>query len=269
VASDSPTYAFPNDRALQAERLQLLASLLDEGTFSVMSELGVKPGWRCLEVGAGSGSVARWLCERVAPGGSVLATDLDTTVLAEIRHPCLDVRVHDLLHDGLPEQGFDLVHARLLLAWLADPAEGLRRMVSALRPAGIVVVEEMDFESIAPGPGLPPGLDEGCFQRVIQAHHAVLADHHAFDPFCGRRLPRALSAAGLVEIGSRGRASVWEGGQAGGRVWALTLVQLREQLVATKHVTPIEVDEVIRSFDRPGLSFLSPVTVAAWARRSR
>ena len=148
------TYAFENARAVQRDRLRLLAALLDDGTFRLLERLGVRPGWRCLEVGAGSGSVAAWLCDRTAPGGSVLATDLDTTVLRELEHPNLEVRVHDLLADELPEQEFDLVHARLLLAWLADPERGLRSMLGALRPGGCMLVEEMDFHSIAPDAGL-------------------------------------------------------------------------------------------------------------------
>ena len=118
-------YAFANRRAVQPERLRLLAALLDDGTFRLLERLGVQPGWRCLEVGAGGGSVAAWLCDRTAPGGSVLATDIDTTILRQLERPNLEVRVHDVLADELPEREFDLVHARLLLAWLADPEEGL------------------------------------------------------------------------------------------------------------------------------------------------
>jgi hypothetical protein len=69
-------YAFPNGRVVQSERLRLLATLLDDGTFRLLERVGVQPGWRCPEVGAGSGSVAAWLCDRTAAGGSVLATDL-------------------------------------------------------------------------------------------------------------------------------------------------------------------------------------------------
>jgi hypothetical protein len=52
----------------------------------------------------------------VAPGGVVLATDLDTTVLAELSNPILQIQVHDVLADGLRDGAFDLVHLRLLLA---------------------------------------------------------------------------------------------------------------------------------------------------------
>ena len=265
---DRGTYAFENARAVQRERLGLLTALLDDGTFRLLDRLGVRPGWRCLEVGAGSGSVAAWLCERTAPAGSVLATDLDTTVLREVQHPNLEVRVHDVLADELPEHEFDLVHARLLLAWLADPDRGLRSMLAALRPGGCMLIEEMDFHPIAPDPGLEPAT-RALFTRVIGAHNAVLAEHHAFDPFCGRGLDRALSTAGLMQVGCEGRLSIWRGGQPGGTVWRLTLIQLRDELIAHGGVTAAEIDTIIELCDDPRLAFMSQATIGAWGYRHR
>ena len=262
------TYAFANRRAVQAERLRLLGALLDEGTFRLLDRVGVRPGWRCLEVGAGGGSVATWLCDRCAPGGSVLATDLDTTVLSGLERANLEVRAHDLLTDDLPEREFDLVHARLLLAWLADPDEGLRRMLAALKPGGCLLVEEMDFHTIAPDRGLDLAT-RTLFARVIDAHHKVLAEKHSFDPFCGRGLDRALSGLGLARVASEGRLSIWRGGQPGGIVWQLTLSQLREQLIAQAQVTATEVDAVISLCEDPRLAFMSQATIAAWGYRPR
>lgn len=261
-------YAFANRRTVQSDRLRLLSSLLDDGTFRLLERLGVRPGWRCLEVGAGGGSVAAWLCDRTAPGGSVLATDIDTTVLRRLERPNLEVRVHDLLVDDLPEREFDLVHARLLLAWLADPGEGLRRMVRALKPGGRLLVEEMDFHTIAPDAELDP-LTQTLFARVIDSHHAVLIEQHAFDPFCGRGLDRVVSSVGLAGVQSEGRLSIWRGGQPGGIVWRLTLTQLREELIAHGAVTAAEVDTVISLCDDPRLAFMSQATIAAWGQRSR
>jgi SAM-dependent methyltransferase len=266
VSVGDPAYAFANARAVQRERLGLLAQLLDAGTFRLLEALGVEPGWRCLEVGAGSGSVSDWLCDRVAPGGSVLSVDLDTTVLVERERTGLQVRTHDLLRDELPEREFDLVSARLLLAWLPDPELGLRRMLAALRPGGRVLLEEMDFVSIAPDPQLDPD-SRALFARVIDAHNAVLAESHSFDPFYGRRLAGELARAGLVDTASEGRAWIWSGGEAGGRVWQLTLLQLRERLTASGLVTADEVDGALELLEQPQFRFLSQVTVAAWGYR--
>jgi SAM-dependent methyltransferase len=268
AASVPGTYAFGNERQVQPERLRLLAELLDEGTFTVLAALGIRSGWRCLEVGAGGGSVAAWLARRVAPEGFVLATDLDTTVLRGLDQPCLEVRTHDILRDPLPQAGFDLVHSRLLLAWLADPQAGLARMAAALKPGGCLLTEEMDFLALAPDPRLGPAACE-LFTKVIDAHHAVLAGRHAFDPFHGRRLAGDLTETGLVNTGCQGRLAIWQGGQPGGRVWQLTLIQLRDALAGSGLVTATDVDQVIEMCGDSRFRFMSQATIAAWGYRPR
>lgn len=69
---------YPFDQAWQheSERLTALEQGLDPGTIRHLEALGVGPGWRCWEVGAGAGSIAAWLCQRVGDEGHVIATDL-------------------------------------------------------------------------------------------------------------------------------------------------------------------------------------------------
>ena len=55
------------------ERLAVLEANYDPGTFRLLEDCGVAPGWRCAEVGAGRGSVAAWLADAVGPEGSVVA----------------------------------------------------------------------------------------------------------------------------------------------------------------------------------------------------
>lgn len=261
------TYAFDDAVAMQRRRLGALEALLDAGTIRHLEARGVAPGWRCLEVGAGGGSIAAWLCDRVGRRGSVLATDLDITLLSERARPNLDVRVHDVLADALPAARFDLVHLRLLLAWLSDPAEALRRLVAALRPGGVLVAEEMDFVSVAPD----PRVDErarAAFERAVAAANAVLAARHTFDPHYGRRLAGDLAAAGLTAVEAEGRAGMWRGAQAGGLVWRLTFEQLREPMAATGLASAEDVALAVVLCDDPRLSFLSQVTVAAWGRKA-
>jgi SAM-dependent methyltransferase len=260
-------YAFANVRDLQRERLRTLEALLDAGTIRQLERRGVGRGWRCLEAGAGGGSIAAWLAARVAPDGSVVATDLDTTVLRELSHPHVEVRAHDVLVDELPEAEFDLVHMRLLLAWLPDPALGLRRLIAALKPGGWLVAEEMDFVSVAPDPYVDADVAR-TFSRVAEAHNVVLAEHNGFDHTYGRRLVGDLTDAGLAEIGCEGRVSMWHGGGPGGAIWRLTLEQLRDPLTASGLVTATEVDEVIALCSDPGFRAQSPIAMAAWGRRA-
>jgi SAM-dependent methyltransferase len=96
--------------------------------------IGVREGWRCLDVGAGGGSATRLLAERVGDTGSVLAVDLDTRLLAPLASARVEVRRHDLLADPLPDGAFDLVHARNLLMHLPARVDALRRLLAAVRP---------------------------------------------------------------------------------------------------------------------------------------
>jgi SAM-dependent methyltransferase len=264
--ADEQTYAYVNARPGQRERLRTLETLLDADTIRQLEARGVERGWRCLEIGAGGGSIAGWLCERVAPGGTVVATDLDTTVLRELSHPNLEVRVHDVLEDDLPEGEFDLVHLRLLLAWLADPQTALLRLFSTLKPGGWLVAEEMDFASSVADPRMDAE-SRALFARIHEAHDAVLGAHHRFDIGYGRRVSGDLEGAGLADVGCEGRATMWRGGQAGGRIWRLSIAQLRDEMIASGLVTPADVDDAMALTDEPRFSSLSPIVMAAWGRR--
>ncbi|HEY7620994.1 MAG TPA: methyltransferase, partial [Solirubrobacteraceae bacterium] len=259
----APTYAFGNAEQMQRERLRTLETLFDPGTIAHLQACGVAPGWHCLEVGAGGGSIAHWLADRVGPDGSVLATDLDATALRDLARPNLDVRAHDVLTDELPASRFDLIHLRLVLAWLADPAEALQRLIAALRPGGWLVDEELDFVSSVPDPRTPGA----SFERVVRAHGAALAQRSGFHSAYGRRVAGDFEEAGLVECGCEGRVSMWRGGQAGGRIWALTLVQLREPMIATGLADADDIDAVLELCGNPGMSVMSPVLMSVWGRR--
>src|SRR4051794_10473389 len=187
---------------MQHERLHALEALLDDGTIGHLAARGPQPGWRCLEVGAGGGSIANWMARTVAPGGRVLATDLDVTVLREQVADGVEVAAHDITTDPLPDGSFDLIHARLLLAWLPDPRAVIARLVAALAPGGWLVCEEMDFGSIAADPRMD-AIDSVAFARVIAAHNAVLADGHRFDPAYGRSLAADLASSGLADVGDQ------------------------------------------------------------------
>jgi SAM-dependent methyltransferase len=260
------TYAFDNALAIQRQRLATLARLFDPGSIRHLDATGVAPGWRCLEVGAGNGSIAEWLCDRVGAEGTVVATDLDTTVLRDLSRPNLDVRVHDVVVDDLPEGEYDLVHMRLVLAWLADPALALHRLVAALRPGGVLVAEEMDFA----GTALDPRLDaprRQAFERVIAAHNEVLCRSHSFDPFYGRRVAGDLTDAGLAEVAAEGRVGMWRGGADGGLIWKLTIDQLRDEMVASGIASEQDVVVALALCDDPELAVVSQVVMAAWGRR--
>ena len=97
----------------------------------------MRAGWRCLEVGAGAGSIVRWLSDAVGPTGQVLATDIDTRLLEGVVATNVEIRVHDLLADRWDLAGFDLVHVRAVLHHLPGrQARVIARLISTLHPGG-------------------------------------------------------------------------------------------------------------------------------------
>src|SRR4051812_42544915 len=96
----------------ERDRLDSLTSLYDARTLQLCERLGLAAGWHCLDAGAGTGSLATALAERVGPTGSVTALDSDTRFLAPLASERLKVVEADLADGGLPVGRFDLVHAR-------------------------------------------------------------------------------------------------------------------------------------------------------------
>ena len=124
------------------------------GDHSPSEALGVGPGWRCLEVGGGAGSITQWLCDRVGPTGTVVATDLQRDFLEDLDEKNLEVRTHDIAADDLEEGAFDLVHSRMVLQHVPGRDQALKRMARALAPGGVLLEEDMDCASlVAHGPG--------------------------------------------------------------------------------------------------------------------
>lgn len=260
----STPYSFDNAWIQTRQRLNALEMRFDPGTIRHLQARGVSEGWRCLEVGAGAGSIATWLSRQVGPGGHVLATDMDTRLIEDLRGPNLEVRRHDAVIDELPVGEFDLVHARALLAHLPDRDRVLSKMVAALRPGGWLVCEELDGMTITLVAPEDPGAVE-LYGKVEAAIAAVMtAQGHAYD--YGRRLPARLASAGLVEIDAEGRLLLRRAG-AGAVVARLTAEQLKDELLEAGALSGVECAAYFELLENPAFLAQPATMLAAWGRR--
>jgi SAM-dependent methyltransferase len=156
--------------------------------------LGVGQGWRCLEIGAGDGLIARWLPGQVG-GGAVVATDIETRFLAGLEALNVEVLRHDMpaTVDPRPGDPFDLIHARNLLFHLPERDQVLDRLVSWLRPGGWLVEDLFMIRDLVPWSVLA---------RFYAAVDALLAARVGSDYRWSLALPGLLRARGLDEPGS-------------------------------------------------------------------
>ena len=164
-------------------RLKLLEALCDPWTFRCLDGIAVRQGWRCLEVGAGAGSVVRWLSERVGSAGRVVAVDLDPRFLGDLRAPNVEVRRCDITQDDIEPAAYDLVHCRALLMHMNDPADVLRRMAAALRPGAgwspktpiSALLSRLIPLTRWPRPSTPASAQESSFSRRRTSWNSVMA----------------------------------------------------------------------------------------------
>jgi 2-polyprenyl-3-methyl-5-hydroxy-6-metoxy-1,4-benzoquinol methylase len=182
-------------------RLELLQTIFDPTTRRRLDM--IQPGWRCLEVGAGRGSVARFLSDRVGPTGEVIAADIDIQPLSELDLPNGRVIKHNILVDSLAPVGgpasFDLVHARFVLQHIYDHEDlAIKRMAELLKPGGWLVIEDIDATTMAAADPAHP-LSERFNQNMAGAVVAMRASH-SVDPEPGRALQPRFARAGLADI---------------------------------------------------------------------
>jgi SAM-dependent methyltransferase len=259
----STRYVFDNAADQTRERFAALPRLFDPGTFRHLAALGVSAGWHCLEVGAGGGSVARWLAEQVGPAGSVLATDIDTRFLEPLAGPTLAVQRHDITTDPLPEAVFDLVHTRLVLAHLPERDAVLGRLVHALKPGGWLLLEEFDSLSLLadagqnPVEGWPP-----VFTAMLR-----LMTARGVDLRLGRLLPGRLRAHGLVDVDGEARAFLVQPGGPWIDLLRANVEQLREPMRAAEGWSAEDFDRKLAALDNADRINPSPLLWAVWGRR--
>ena len=209
-------YAFPHAGANERRRLELFAERLDPLTVRRIKALDLTAGARCLEVGGGRGSMARWLCEYVGPAGRVTATDLETGFLSELSLPNLDVVRHDVTSDEFPDGSFDLVHVRAVLMHIPDRMAVLRRMVSWLAPGSWLLAEDCDF-----------GMWLADFDPVWAAHPR--AWHEAFPNGSlaqGRAVLRQIHQLGLEDIGADAELDIVRPGTALSEFYRLSIAAM-------------------------------------------
>jgi SAM-dependent methyltransferase len=259
LAKDSPD-------AFERQRLAMLTKVADPITIRRLNELKVGPGWRCLDVGAGDGSVAHWLARRVGPTGRVVATDPNPRFLVNLRTPNLEVRRHNILEDGLEAAHYDLVHCRTVLMHLPDPIKALRRLVNAVRPGGWLLVEEAD-DSASFGAADAGHPRAAAFDRNSQALWAELRATGTMELDFGRRLPSLLEGLGLRNFGHEGVTLASRGGEPLARFHQMTNELVRAQLVASGVLTDADFDELRRAYEDPSFWFVGLTMFGVWGRR--
>lgn len=251
-----------------AARLRLLNRLKGPSTMALLRRAGLQPGWRCLDVGCGIGAVSLAMARRVGPTGQVTGLDLDPGFIAVARAEAArlglaaDFHVADIGTLDLAA-GYDLVFSRYLLSHLPDPEDKLARLVAAVAPGGLLVVEDVDF----PGSVCYP--PNAAFDAYVTFYNEVVRANGG-DPELGRRLGLLLGEAGLQGVRMAVAQPVFVTGP-GKRLAAVTLTHLRDRILHAGVASAETVDAAVAGLEEfaaePGSMLTMSRTFQAWGRR--
>ena len=266
--ADTTSY-FAADFARDAERsrLSILERTLDPITTGHLERLAFGGGQlprRCLEMGAGGGSIARWLGERVDPGATVVAADLDTHYLVGLP-PAVEVRQVDLTTDTLEPLHFDLVHCRLLLLHLADPMAALQKLADSVAPGGVLLVEEWDYATTHAYQH-----DHPLAETVNRVNEALfdLTLSMGINVWLGRDLPDMVEATGLRDVDHVGSLRITRGTPES-TMQKASATLLRPALVGRNLAVEADVDDWFRALSDPTFRMIDYTTISVWGRRPR
>jgi SAM-dependent methyltransferase len=265
------TYLLGHDPA-ELARLEHQARMLAPATRTILHLAGIAPGMRVLDLGTGAGDVAFQVADLVGPTGSVVGIDQSVNALAFAAHRAeqrglTNVSfVHDDLHTVPITGEFDAVVGRLVLLYLPDPSDVLRRFTGLVRKGGVVAV--MEYEMTAAGTLPPTALSEKVTYWVTESFR-----RSGLDASLGARLPQVLRRAGLGETTVLGLQGYREPGDPDGPRMAAEIIRtLLPVLDKTGVATPDEVDidtledRMAQDCQRHDMIFKLPTLVGAWAR---
>ncbi len=198
----------------------------------LLDELGVRPGWRCVDLGCGPIGILDLLARRVGRKGRVIGVDVDPQALLAALVACEDLPNVALVpasavRTGLARGDFDLVHARLL-AQATGAGPLLDEMIGLTRPGGVVVLEEPGAElwEIDPAPAGYSEVAPMVAAQFLRRQYSI-----------GSALPALFRRRGLREVGWRQHRLRFLGGHPYAAMPGFALASARTRLLEAGRLT--------------------------------
>jgi SAM-dependent methyltransferase len=266
-----PDPYFLGYRQAEQERLERQAHQLAHDSGWLFDQVGVREGWRVVEIGCGPQGCLGLLAERVGVTGRVVGVERNAEQAERAQQFVVDGHLTnvEVLHadarrTDLPEQSFDFATARLVLVNVPEPELLVQAMVRLVRPGGVVALHETDVTTQRCDPPLPAQT------RLLQVLNTY-AEMNGIDRTIGPRAPRMLREAGLVDVRVNALVHVYPLGH-GRRMLLLEFVEnARSRLLDQKLIGEGELNELAETLKRhledPETLVLSSVFVQAWGHK--
>jgi 2-polyprenyl-3-methyl-5-hydroxy-6-metoxy-1,4-benzoquinol methylase len=253
-----------NNTAFESEiaRLQLLEKVSDPASCQRILPTGITKGWQCLEIGAGAGSMMRWMAELVGTEGKVTAVDFDIRFIKDTNLPNVEIIEADINQVALPG-GYDLIHLRHVLIHLKDAAI-LTKLLKLLKPQGWLVIEEPDFSATKFISGTT--IQQQSVERVHQAICQMFTNQGK-DYALGIKLPSMLQQLGLQQIQVSNDVPIVAGNSEIALLMKLSAQQLADKYLATGKATLSDIQTYCEFAETPTAWGIYLATVGVVAQK--
>src|SRR4030095_1156485 len=174
----------------ELDRLRFQHGVWKVTTDGFFDKIGVKKGWKVLDAGAGPGFVSFDLLERVGTTGEVTALEPSEMYLQYFKKECekndfenTKAILGSAEEAELPENYYDLIFARWVIAFVPNPDLFLNKLMKSLAPGGIIAFMDYAYDRLTL---YPRG---GAFENMAETVREYWR-HGGGDPYIGAKLPK-------------------------------------------------------------------------------
>ena len=250
----------------ELERLRFQHGVWKESTDTFFDKIGVKKGWKILDVGSGPGFAAFDLRKRVGDTGAVTALEQSEMFLEYFKSECnknnwnnVYAVLSSVENAGLLDNQYDLIFVRWVIAFVPDPDLFLDKLMASLKPGGTIAFMDYAYDGLAL---YPRG---GAFENMPDTVRAYWR-HGGGDPYIGAKLPLMFKKRNIKV--TEFYPVIQAGGPSSGVFqWADKFFTVHIQQMVDIGVTSQELgDEMLKDWtghrNDPDSVFFSPTIVA-------
>jgi SAM-dependent methyltransferase len=256
---------------MEFDRLQFQHGVWRPMTDGFFDRLGVGKGWHCLDVGAGPGFVSLDLCGRVGPTGSVTALEPSSLYREWFANESNRRGLQSVysLHASvenatLPAAQYDLIFARWVIGFVAQPEEFILKLLPALKPGGIIAFQDYYYEGLSL---FPLG---GAFDGMADVVRAYWRSEGG-DPYITARIAAILRRHNIAPV--EFKPHIHAGGPTSNLIeWAhrfftLHIQKMVDRKLITQHTGDAMLADWLAHRTNPDTIFFSPVVVDVAGRK--
>ena len=251
-------------------RLEILGRIMWPSTFRLLKNAGLRAGMTCLDLGCGGGDVTCGIARMTGAAGRVVGIDMDAVKLeaaseAGASHGLRNLEFRQTnVYEWSEESVYDLIYARFLLTHLPDCAKALAAIRRALKPGGVLVVEDIDFSGCFCHPHC------AAYHRYVALYREVVRRRNG-DADIGPKLYGMLVHAGLQSVHLT-MVHPFHITQEGKELTLSTLENIAEAALSESLIEPEELRRVIDELDAftrdPTTVMSLPRVFQSWGHRA-